>query len=269
LENSQIVFIRCSSKTTIVSGRAKSVVATIQGQSDDYVIVCAHGDSDAGGPGADDNASGVSCVLELARILQSMVKTKALPVPKYTIKFIAWGSEYASTEQYVKGHAGALNRIRAVINYDELGAGTPRSCLYFEGNNVPQNYELLKMFERVGDEYAAKRGFWNEATTNPTQDGTDAYVFYPDYLKKLDLPPATIPSITVFTAAWNETKTMAQTAGWQSKAWKGNPDSVIISYSPYYHSSLDIPVLTTDKEPQKMMWGVRSVGIVLLRWLWN
>ena len=30
-------------------------------------MYCAHGDSDAGGPGANDNASGVAVVLEMAR----------------------------------------------------------------------------------------------------------------------------------------------------------------------------------------------------------
>jgi len=62
---------------------------------------------------------------------------------------------------------------------------------------------------------------------------------------------------------------MEQTRGWSSKAWKGHPDSVTIDYSPYYHSSLDIPVLTTDKEPAKMIWGAKSVGIALIRLLWQ
>ncbi len=263
------VSIKYSSKTTIAQGNPKTVIATLQGQTDKYYIVCAHGDSDSGGPGADDNASGESGVLEVARILNTMVKSKTLPLPKQSIRFIIWGSEYYSTSSYVKQHAKELKNILGVINYDEIGIGETRKCIYFEGNDVPHNNNLLKLFEQVGEEFVDRKGFWKEATTNPSQGGTDSYVFLPKYLDYLDVPKEKIPSITVFTAAWNEPKSMRQTRGWSSKAWKGNPDSVTIDYSPYYHSSLDIPVLTTDKEPANMVWGVKAVGIALIRLLWQ
>lgn len=263
------IVVRCSAKTTIRPGHPKTVVATIPGKSSDYYIICAHGDSDSGGPGADDNASGVSGVLEVARIYNSMVKNKKLPLPKKTIKFIVWGSEYHSSRSYVKAHEDSLNKILGVINYDEIGVGKSRHCLYFEGNDVSQNHDILKLFEHIGEEYAGKKGFWKEATTNPSQGGTDSYVFLPNSLDDLDVPNEEIPSMTVFTAAWNEPKPMKQTRGWLSKAWKGNPDSVIIDYSPFYHSSLDIPALTTDKEPANMVWGVNAVGIALMRLLWQ
>jgi hypothetical protein len=268
LEKGIYVSIKYSCRTMIGQGGPKSVIATLQGQTDEYYIVCAHGDSDSGGPGADDNASGESGVLELARILKNLVRSNTLPPPRHSIRFVVWGSEYFSTGSYVIQHAKELKKILGVINYDEIGIGKTRRCLYFEGNDVPHNYTLLKLFEQVGEEYAGKRGFWKEATTNPSQGGTDSYVFLPQYLDHLDVPEEKIPSMTVFTAAWNETKSMRQTRGWSSKAWKGNPDSVTIDYSPYYHSSLDIPVFTTDKEPEKMMWGVNAVGIALIRLLW-
>jgi hypothetical protein len=263
------VSIKYSSKTSITQGIPKTVIATLPGQSEKYYIVCAHGDSDSGGPGADDNASGESGVLEVARILKTMVNRKTLPPPKHSIRFIVWGSEYNSAGSYVKRHAKELKNILGVINYDEIGIGKMRQCLYFEGNDVPHNHDLLKLFERIGEEYVGQKGFWKEATTNPSQGGTDSYVFLPKYLDYLDVPVEKIPSITVFTAAWNEPKSLRQTKGWSSKAWKGHPDSVIIDYSPYYHSSLDIPVFTTDKEPANMVWGVKAVGIALLRLLWQ
>ncbi len=263
------VSIRYSSKTTIAQGNPKTVIATLQGQTDKYYIVCAHGDSDSGGPGADDNASGESGVLEVARVLKTMMNSKALPPPKQSIRFIIWGSEYYSTSSYVKQHAKELKNILSVINYDEIGIGETRKCIYFEGNDVTHNYDLLKLFEKVGEEFVGRKGFWKEATTNPSQGGTDSYVFLPKYLNYLDVQKEKIPSITVFTAAWNEPKSMRQTRGWSSKAWKGNPDSVTIDYSPYYHSSLDIPVFTTDRQPEKMIWGVKAVGIALIRLLWQ
>lgn len=269
LKEGMSVTIKYSSKTVIKKGRPKTVVATLIGQTDSCYIVCAHGDSDSGGPGADDNASGDAGVLEVARILNEMVQTEILPPPKKSIKFIIWGSEYFSSAQYVKQHQQELGKVLGVINYDEIGSGKTRRCLYFEGNDIPQNHDILKLFEHIGEEYVDKKGFWKEATTNPSQGGTDSYVFLPDYLKNLNVSGIKIPSITVFTSAWNEPKAMVQTRGWHSKAWKGNPDSVNIDYAPYYHSSLDIPTLTTEKEPVKMMWGVDAVGIALLRLLWD
>ncbi len=265
LQKKVTIIIQYSTSTTIRSGNPLTVVASLEGRSDDYYIVCAHGDSDSGGPGADDNASGVAGVLEVARLMKSLIDRDKSIIPKYSIKFIVWGSEYFSTENYVKKNSMHLDKIKAVINFDEIGFGKTRDCLYFEGNDIKHNRELLRLFEKIGEEYVDKKGFWCEATTTPSQGGTDAIVFLPRYLNQLDLPSVKIPSITIFTTAWNEPRTLLQSRGWLSKAWKGHPDSVSIDYSPYYHSSLDFPALTTDKEPANMVWGVKAVGIALIR----
>ncbi len=269
LDSKRTVLITFSSKTRILKGKSKTVVATLPGRSKNYYIVCAHGDSDSGGPGADDNASGDSGVLEIARILSGMNRNGMLPKPDSSIKFIIWGSEYSSTEQYVKQHSTLLSNIVGVLNFDEIGTGATRDCIYFEGNDQRINYTMLKILEKVGEDYAGKKSFWHEATTNPSQGGTDSYVFLPNYLSRLGVPVVEIPSITVYTAAWQEPKSIFQPKEWRTKAWKGPEDSVIIDYSLYYHSSMDLPSTTTDKEPKNMVWGVRAVGIALLRLLWQ
>jgi hypothetical protein len=269
IEKGTSVLIRYSSKTSIGPANPKTVIATIKGQSDDYYIICAHGDSDSGGPGADDNASGVSGVLEIANIFSTLTNNKILPTPKFSIKFVIWGTEYYSAGSYVKLHENELSKIRGVINFDEIGIRKSRNCIYFEGNDIQHNHDMLRLFEKIGEDYVDKKGFWEEATTNPCQGGTDSYVFLPSYLDRLGLPEVEIPSITVFTAAWNEPKSIAQTRGWRSKAWKGKIDSIAIDYSPYYHSSLDIPAFTTDKEPANMVWAVNAVGIALIRLLYS
>lgn len=269
LEKGTRVTVRFSSKTRIQMGTPKTVIATLTGRSVDYYIVCAHGDSDSGGPGADDNASGVAGVLELARVLSAMVASRQVPVPEKTIKFIVWGSEYHSSTDFVKERGDSLEKILGVLNYDEIGTGASRNCLYFEGNDIPVNETLLRSLNAVGEEYAGRKGFWDEATTNPAQGGTDSYVFLPEYLGRLGLRSAFIPSVTVYTAAWNLAKTIPQTKGWLSRAWKGHPDSVTIDFSPYYHSSLDVPAVTTEREPFNMEWAVKAVGIVLHRLAWG
>lgn len=262
------VEMQFSSDTKVMSGSPKTIVGTLKGAGQTFRIVCAHGDSDAGGPGADDNASGVAGVLEMARIFSLLSKNDELPAPHESIKFVIWGAEYYSSEHYVRQMGEDLPRISSVINFDEIGTGATRNCIYFESNDIPHNEELLRVLNAVGEDYVGKRGFWEEATTNPSQGGTDSYVFLPAHLEDLDVPEVLIPSVTVFTAAWNSAKTIPQTSGWTSKAWKGHPDSVTIDFSPYYHSSRDIPALTTEKEPFNMTWAVKAVGIALLRLAW-
>ena len=43
----------------------------------------------------------------------------------------------------------------------------------------------------------------------------------------------------------------------------------VIGYSPYYHSALDLPKMTTDKEPVDMVWGVNAAGLALLQVMWK
>jgi len=268
LQDSQIVMIRFSTETSTDSARPKTVIATLEGESEKYYLICAHGDSDSGGPGADDNASGVSGVLEAARILKDLVVSRRIPKPKFSVRFVVWGSEMLSTEQYIRLNAHHLKDILGVMNFDQIGTGATRNCLYFESNDVRYNEPLLRTLERIGEEYAGRRGYWNEATTNPSQGGTDSYVFFPSSLRRLKVPDLEIPSVTIFSGAWNELKAMPQTPGWNSKAWRGPLDTVYIDFSAYYHSSLDVPERTTEREPFNMIGAVKAVGIALLRLAW-
>ncbi len=263
------LIIEFSSRTKIGEGVSKSVVATLHGKSEKYFIVCAHGDSDSGGPGADDNASGDAGVIELARCFMALNREGKIAVPDSSIRFIVWGSEYGSAEDYIRTHSRTLQDIVGVLNFDEIGTGASRDCLYFEGNDQRINSSLLRVLQKVGEDYVGKKSFWREATTNPSQGGTDSYVFLPNYLLRLGVPIVEIPSVTIYTAAWQQPKPLYQPEEWRSKAWKGPADSVIIDFSLYYHSSMDVPEMTTEKEPYDMMWGVKAVGIALLRLDWH
>jgi hypothetical protein len=244
---------------------SKTVVATLRGLSDAYLLVSAHGDSDSGGPGADDNASGVATVMEIARILASQAARGAFK-PRLSVRFVVWGAEYHSARAYIAREGAALARCEGVINFDETGAGAEREAIYIEGNDVPWNESLLRTLERVGLDYLDRPGFWPEVTTNPTQGGTDSYAFLPREYKGSGYTAEKIPATTIYTAAWDETATLAQTPGWESKGWRGGQE-LKIDYSLYYHSSGDTPANTTDREPQNMVRAVKLAGIGLLRLL--
>jgi hypothetical protein len=254
-----------SLEATVREGRGKTVIATLEGtERGPYYLVCAHGDSDSGGPGADDNASGVATVMEIARAYAAAIKSGKAPRPRYSIKFAVWGAEYRSAKNFIDNEGEQLKLLRAVFNFDETGTGAERDAIYFESNEVPWNEPILRMLESVAADYAGRPGFWTEYTTNPSQGGTDSYAFLPRKYRGQDYTKLEIPSTTIYTAAWDKLAELDQTPGWESK---GTVDSkkLKIDYSLYYHSSGDTPENTTEREPQNMVRAVKVTGLALLR----
>jgi hypothetical protein len=260
--------VRVSLKSHVGKGEPRTVIATLEGgRSDRYYLICAHGDSDSGGPGADDNASGVATVLELARVYASLVRGGRLARPEVSLRFAVWGTEYHSTQAYVAREGAALDRLLGVINFDETGTGAEREAIYFESNDVPWNAPLLRTLAQVGADYRGKSGFWPEYETNPSQGGTDSYVFLPRQYKGTGDTKLHIPSTTIYTAAWDDLETVKQTPGWETPG-SPDPSQVKVDYSRYYHSSGDTPENTTEREPQNMVRAVKAAGIALLRLAW-
>ena len=97
-----------------------NVIAVKKGNSAQEIIVGAHYDFADAGPGADDNASGVAAMLEVAKLVQNA----STP---YTIRFIAFGAE----ESGLLGSYAYLNQMSqeefentvAMIDLDSLVAG--------------------------------------------------------------------------------------------------------------------------------------------------
>lgn len=257
--------VRVSLDATIREGRGRTVIATLRGQDPSgYYLVCAHGDSDAGGPGADDNASGVATVMEIARVYAGLVRSGRVPPPRHSIRFAVWGAEYRSARTFIEREGAGLSRLKGVMNFDETGTGAERDAIYFESNDVPWNEPLLRTLESVAGDYAGRPGFWTEYTTNPSQGGTDSYAFLPRQYKGTGQTSLQIPSTTIYTAAWDRLAELDQTPGWESK---GTPDpkTLKIDYSLYYHSSGDTPENTTEREPQNMVRAATVTGLALMR----
>lgn len=250
---------------TVKEGRGKTVVATLPGtEPGPYYLLCAHGDSDSGGPGADDNASGVATVMEIARAYAAGIKSGRVPRPRYSIRFAVWAAEYRSARTFIEKEGGQLAQLKGVFNFDETGTGAERDAIYFESNEVPWNERILRTLEGVAADYAGRPGFWTEYTTNPSQGGTDSYAFLPRKYRGQDYTKLEIPSTTIYTAAWDKLAELDQTAGWESKG-SADPKKLKIDYSLYYHSSADTPENTTEREPQNMVRAVKVMGIALIR----
>lgn len=246
------------------SGSPRTVLADLRGTKPGYFLVCAHGDSDSGGPGADDNASGVASVLETAAALAAAASKGALPAERPGVRFAVWGSEVHSPRAYIARHGAELERLLGVFNYDQTGTSSEQDAIYFEGNDVPWNEEMLKTLDSIAAERAGRGGFPLAHATNPSLGGTDAYAFLPRRFQGLGLTDLRIPSTTVFTSAWGRPQEVPQTPGWSAPPSPGG-GKVRIDYSRYYHTSADRPETTTDLHPDHPARCARAVALAIRR----
>ena len=105
-----------------------NLIALKQGASPQEFVIGAHYDSSDEADGADDNASGVAVLLEIAQYLSDIL-------PPYTIRLIAFGAEendLNGSRYYVSQLKSAdIENILYMINLDSLIAG---DCSYLYGD---------------------------------------------------------------------------------------------------------------------------------------
>lgn len=121
-----------------LAGKAyRNVIATKKGSvlSENIFIVCAHYDSVFGSPGADDNASGVAGLIELARLVS---KEKL----NQTVKFIAFTNE--EPPFFMTKDMGSLRYAQEAKRRGEdiLGVFCLESIGYYSEENKSQSYPL-------------------------------------------------------------------------------------------------------------------------------
>lgn len=105
---------------SLVESSSQNVVARLPGGGEETLVVGAHYDSVAAGPGANDNASGVAVALELAEAAPSL----GLP---YSLEMVLFGAEeigLVGSRHYVAQLApAAREQIVAMLNFDMVGVG--------------------------------------------------------------------------------------------------------------------------------------------------
>ena len=123
------VKIKIESDTAIRQMMARNLIATKRGATDSVVIMGAHYDSVDVGAGANDNGSGTSVLLELAR---AMSQKSYEP----TLVFVAFDAEelgLIGSRHYVTSLADdARKKIVAMLDFDMLGGGS--GPLLFDGD---------------------------------------------------------------------------------------------------------------------------------------
>jgi aminopeptidase YwaD len=143
----------------------QNVIGYIEGkvQPDSFVAITAHYDhlgrmgEEVYFPGANDNASGVSMMLELAAWY-------ALPEnrPDYSIMFVAFGAEevgLVGSRYYTQNPFFPLSKISFLINLDLLGTGDD-GLMTVNATVFPEAFALLEQVNQQGEyiQPLAKRG---------------------------------------------------------------------------------------------------------------
>lgn len=143
---------------TISSYTRYNIVGELIGQTypDSIIFITGHYDATAGypwsqepnTPGADDNGSGVACVLESARILSQYDFA-------YTIRFVAFAGEeqglYGS-EDYVNNLVAQGARVKGCFNYDMIaysGNDPLPPDLMIYSNNSPRSIAMAEKLEEA------------------------------------------------------------------------------------------------------------------------
>ena len=129
-----------------------NVLAVLPGRKgDEYVVVGAHLDheglyADMAGDGiyngADDNASGVSAVLQIMKAFVASGEQ-----PERTVVFAFWDGEEQGLlgSQYFTDHFEGMSKVKGYLNFDMVGSGTDsRYLMYFFTAAHPKLGEWLK-----------------------------------------------------------------------------------------------------------------------------
>jgi aminopeptidase YwaD len=114
------VSVTVETKTRIYPSEELTLVAEIRGGSsaDERFVFSAHVQE----PGANDNASGVATLAEIARALGELVKHGEFD-PQRTVSFI-WGDEIRATARYLQENPARTEGVRWGMSLDMVGENT-------------------------------------------------------------------------------------------------------------------------------------------------
>lgn len=103
--------------------------------------------------GANDNASGVGCVLE---VMRRLVREKiAGSIPRVNVVAAFWGAEemgFLGSKYFVKNPTIPLSDIKAVVNFDTIASGANKDFILWTPNDNP----VIDVLRELGQKNGAK-----------------------------------------------------------------------------------------------------------------
>ncbi|MDF3336521.1 M28 family metallopeptidase [Mycolicibacterium septicum] len=194
---------------------------TKTGSASDVVLVGAHLDSIGGGPGINDNGSGVAAVLETALQLGSS------PKASNAVRFAFWGAEEMGldgSKQYVRNlPLDQLDDLALYLNFDMVGS--PNAGFFtYDGDQSGQATDPKPIPEGSAGIERTMAGYLNLAGARPADMPISANTDYHPFLQ------AGVP-IGGTTTGSSQRKTEVQ-----SRLWGGRAGA---AFDPNYHTARD------------------------------
>jgi aminopeptidase YwaD len=125
--------LRVRIKADLIAATSQNVIAEVPGREPQLpaIVVTAHHDTQCGNPGADDNASGVVCVLALATAFRRAR-------PRRTLRFVSFGAEEqlsVGSTAYVEAHPISPRDTGLVVNFDSVSSPLGHFVLSVAGDD--------------------------------------------------------------------------------------------------------------------------------------
>lgn len=202
--------------------KSRNVTAqTRTGSASDVVLVGAHLDSVGGGPGINDNGSGVAALLETALQLGSS------PKASNAVRFAFWGAEEVGLDgsrQYVRNlPLDQLDDLALYLNFDMVGS--PNAGFFtYDGDQSGQATDPKPTPEGSAGIERTMAGYLNLAGARPADMPISANTDYHPFLQ------AGVP-IGGTTTGSSQRKTEVQARLWGGRAG--------VAFDPNYHTARD------------------------------
>ena len=131
LANEKII-VRAQVESKMETADLENVLALIPGTDPaaGEIILSAHLFEGMQKQGANDNISGSACILEVARVLNTLIAEGRLPRPKRSIRFI-WGPEFSGIGKWVQANQKTMEQTLCNINMDMVGEWLSKNQAFF------------------------------------------------------------------------------------------------------------------------------------------
>ena len=217
-------------------------------QPDELIVLGAHYDTVRNSPGADDNASGIAALLEIARMLRTLS-------PPYTVRCVAFVNEEAPF--FFRGDMGSLryaraarlrgDRIRLMLSLEMLG--------YYRDEPGTQRYPpLLRYF------YPAQGNFIgfvsNLRSARQLRWLVDAFEASSSFPLEAASLPWWVPGVALSD---------------HSSFWRQGYPAVMVTdtaylRNPHYHTAQDVPTTLDFRRLSEVTLGLAASVVSLSPW---
>ena len=186
LERGQKIVVRAFVKTQQVPDyREQMTVGLIRGTElpDEEIVFTAHIFEGFAMQGANDNMSGVTAILETARVLRKLTAEGQVPPLKRSVRFL-FVPEISGTRAYLDKEPATAAKFFAVINHDMVGEGLVKNLSFFRLIQTPWslptylNDVAASFIEWMGDgQEAAQESAWRAGAVLAPTGSRDPFYY--------------------------------------------------------------------------------------------